>query len=149
MKEFLSKINGLSRFLNIIAGISLTFLMLLTVMDVILRALRSPICGDLRIGGLFRGHCYRICRASNLLGEGTYLCRFFHFKVFAKGKKYFQYYYAMSGDGLILPDRLESYQIWNGSPKIGRGLAYLTDAFLPGCLRGRNLLLCTVSGIDL
>jgi TRAP-type C4-dicarboxylate transport system permease small subunit len=45
MKEFLSKINGLSRFLNIIAGISLTFLMLLTVMDVILRALRSPIVG--------------------------------------------------------------------------------------------------------
>jgi len=45
MKGFLSKINGLSRFLNIIAGISLTFLMLLTVMDVILRALRSPIVG--------------------------------------------------------------------------------------------------------
>jgi len=45
MKGFLSKINGLSRFLNIIAGISLTFLMLLTVMDVILRTLRSPIVG--------------------------------------------------------------------------------------------------------
>jgi TRAP-type C4-dicarboxylate transport system permease small subunit len=45
MKGFLSKINGLSRFLNIIAGISLTFLMLLTVMDVILRSLRRPIVG--------------------------------------------------------------------------------------------------------
>ena len=45
MKGFLSKINGLSRFLNIIAGISLTFLMLLTVMDVILRSLKSPIVG--------------------------------------------------------------------------------------------------------
>jgi len=45
MKGFLSKINGLSRLLNIIAGISLTFLMLLTVMDVILRSLRSPIVG--------------------------------------------------------------------------------------------------------
>ncbi len=45
MKGFLSKIEGLSRFLNIIAGISLTFLMLLTVMDVILRALRTPIVG--------------------------------------------------------------------------------------------------------
>jgi TRAP-type C4-dicarboxylate transport system permease small subunit len=45
MKGFLSKIERLSRFLNIIAGISLTFLMLLTVMDVILRALRSPIVG--------------------------------------------------------------------------------------------------------
>jgi len=45
MKGFLSKINGLSRFLNIIAGISLTFLMLLTVMDVILRSMRRPIVG--------------------------------------------------------------------------------------------------------
>jgi TRAP-type C4-dicarboxylate transport system permease small subunit len=45
MKGFLGKINGLSRFLNIIAGISLTFLMLLTVMDVILRSMRRPIVG--------------------------------------------------------------------------------------------------------
>jgi TRAP-type C4-dicarboxylate transport system permease small subunit len=45
MKGFLEKIKGLSRFLNIIAGISLTFLMLLTVMDVILRSLKSPIVG--------------------------------------------------------------------------------------------------------
>ena len=45
MKGFLDKIRGLSRFLNIIAGISLTFLMLLTVMDVILRALKKPIVG--------------------------------------------------------------------------------------------------------
>lgn len=45
MKGLLSKINGLSRFFNIIAGISLTFLMLLTVMDVILRSLKKPIVG--------------------------------------------------------------------------------------------------------
>ena len=45
MKGFLDKIRGLSRFLNIIAGISLTFLMVLTVTDVILRTLRRPIVG--------------------------------------------------------------------------------------------------------
>jgi TRAP-type C4-dicarboxylate transport system permease small subunit len=45
MKGFSEKIKGLSRFLNIIAGISLTFLMLLTVMDVILRSLKRPIVG--------------------------------------------------------------------------------------------------------
>ncbi len=45
MKGFLNRIRGLSRFLNIIAGISLTFLMLLTVMDVILRTLKRPIVG--------------------------------------------------------------------------------------------------------
>jgi len=45
MKGFLDKVRGLSRFLNVIAGISLTFLMLLTVMDVILRSLKRPIVG--------------------------------------------------------------------------------------------------------
>ena len=45
MKGFLSKVRGLSRFLNIIAGISLTFLMFLTVMDVVLRTLKRPIVG--------------------------------------------------------------------------------------------------------
>ncbi len=45
MKGFLDKIRVLSRFLNVIAGFSLTFLMLLTVMDVILRTLKKPIVG--------------------------------------------------------------------------------------------------------
>jgi hypothetical protein len=45
MKGFLSKVRGLSGFLNIIAGISLTFVMLLTVMDVVLRTLKRPIVG--------------------------------------------------------------------------------------------------------
>jgi TRAP-type C4-dicarboxylate transport system permease small subunit len=45
MSGFLNKVNGLSRFFNVIAGISLTFLMFLTVMDVILRALKMPIVG--------------------------------------------------------------------------------------------------------
>jgi TRAP-type C4-dicarboxylate transport system permease small subunit len=45
MGGFSSKIKGLSRFLNIIAGISLTFLMLLTVLDVILRSFRRPVVG--------------------------------------------------------------------------------------------------------
>jgi TRAP-type C4-dicarboxylate transport system permease small subunit len=45
MRAFLNGTRALSRFLNIIAGVSLTFLMLLTVMDVILRGLRIPIVG--------------------------------------------------------------------------------------------------------
>jgi TRAP-type C4-dicarboxylate transport system permease small subunit len=45
MNGFLNKIKGLSGVFNVIAGISLTFLMLLTVMDVILRALKRPIVG--------------------------------------------------------------------------------------------------------
>ena len=45
MEGFLKTINGISRFLNIIAGISLTFLMLLTIADVILRGFRNPVPG--------------------------------------------------------------------------------------------------------
>jgi len=45
MKGFLNQIFKLSRFLNIIAGITLTFMMLQTVSDVILRFMRKPIVG--------------------------------------------------------------------------------------------------------
>ncbi len=45
MATFLRTIDGISRFFNVIAGISLTFLMLLTVMDVILRTFKRPIVG--------------------------------------------------------------------------------------------------------
>jgi TRAP-type C4-dicarboxylate transport system permease small subunit len=45
MEVFLKTINGISRFLNIIAGISLTFLMLLTIADVVLRGFKSPVPG--------------------------------------------------------------------------------------------------------
>ena len=45
MKGFLSGVEKISKFLNIIAGISLTFLMLLTIADVILRQFRMPVVG--------------------------------------------------------------------------------------------------------
>jgi len=45
MKGFKNTVNGISRFLNVIAGMSLTFLMLLTISDVILRFFKRPIVG--------------------------------------------------------------------------------------------------------
>ena len=45
MKGFLNRIHRLSRFSNVIAGISLIFIMLLTVADVILRYFQRPIMG--------------------------------------------------------------------------------------------------------
>ncbi len=45
MGGFLKSINGVSRFLNAIAGISLTFLMLLTIADVVLRLFGKPVVG--------------------------------------------------------------------------------------------------------
>ena len=49
MEGFLKTINGISRFFNIIAGISLTSLMLLTIMDVILRGFKSPVPGTYEV----------------------------------------------------------------------------------------------------
>ncbi len=45
MKGLLEKTYQLTRFINVIAGISLTFLMLLTIADIILRLFKRPIVG--------------------------------------------------------------------------------------------------------
>ena len=45
MEGFLGKIKWISQILNVIAGISLTFLMLLTIADVILRLFKKPVVG--------------------------------------------------------------------------------------------------------
>lgn len=45
MEGFLNKFRGFTSLLNIIAGITLTFMMSVTVADVILRSLRRPIVG--------------------------------------------------------------------------------------------------------
>jgi len=52
MEGFSSKIKELSRFLNIIAGIALTFMMVLTVADVILRYFKRPIVGTYELVAL-------------------------------------------------------------------------------------------------
>lgn len=52
MEGFLSKVKGISRFLNLIAGISLSFLMFLTIADVILRFFRKPIVGTYELVAL-------------------------------------------------------------------------------------------------
>ena len=45
MKGFLNAVKGICTFLNVIAGTSLTFLMLLTISDVALRFFKMPISG--------------------------------------------------------------------------------------------------------
>lgn len=45
MDRLLNGVGRLSRFINIIAGLAITFIMFLTVLDVILRSFRRPIVG--------------------------------------------------------------------------------------------------------
>jgi len=49
MGQFLDKVWKLSRLINFIGGISLAFIMFLTVADIILRSLRRPIIGTYEI----------------------------------------------------------------------------------------------------
>ena len=45
MQWLVNKAHGLSKALNVLAGIAITFIMFLTVLDVILRSFRRPITG--------------------------------------------------------------------------------------------------------
>ncbi len=45
MERLLNGVGRLSRWINVIAGVAITFIMLLTVLDVILRYFRRPIVG--------------------------------------------------------------------------------------------------------
>jgi TRAP-type C4-dicarboxylate transport system permease small subunit len=45
LERLLNEVGRLSRFINVIAGVAITFIMFLTVLDVILRYFRRPIIG--------------------------------------------------------------------------------------------------------
>jgi TRAP-type C4-dicarboxylate transport system permease small subunit len=45
MQWLITKVHGLSKALNLVAGIAITFIMFITVLDVILRSFRRPITG--------------------------------------------------------------------------------------------------------
>jgi len=61
MKGFLNTVFGASRLLNVFAGIALTFLMLLTTCDIILRLFKRPIVGTYELvafsGAVAIGFC--------------------------------------------------------------------------------------------
>ena len=52
MERLLNSVGRLSRLINVIAGMAITFMMLLTVLDVILRSFRRPIVGTYELVAL-------------------------------------------------------------------------------------------------
>lgn len=52
MREFVKTVTAISRYLNVIAGISLILLMLLTIVDVVLRGFGKPIVGTYELVAL-------------------------------------------------------------------------------------------------
>ena len=142
----MNTVNWISRFLNVIAGVALTFLMCLTIARRHFKIFQEACRRHLRTGGFFRGCGDRIFHASDLLGEAAYLCRFFNFEVLPEDEKYLQHRYEMSGDRAVLTCGLEHVEICDGSSQIRRGFSHPADAFLSYCLRSGDLLLCPVPG---
>ena len=144
MEGFLKTINGISRFLNIIAGISLTFLMLLTITDVILRGFKSPVPGTYEVVAFAGAVVIGFSMPLTSWLRGHIFVDFFILKFSQKGRDIFNIATRCRGDSIIFPDRLEPDQICNGSAKIRRGLPYLTNAVLPSRLWSGSMLFCPV-----
>ena len=149
MKGFLSKVQGLSRFLNVIAGISLTFLMFLTVMDVILRTLKRPIVGTYELVAFSGAVVIGFALPLTSWMRGHIYVDFFTQKFQKPVRNIFNIATRCSGDCPILSDRLESHEIWDGSSEIRRSLSHPADAFLSGGIWRWRLLFRSVSGHDL
>ena len=112
MEGLLKTTNRISRFLNVIAGVSLTFLMLLTITDVILRGFKRPVVGTYELVAFAGAVAIGFSMPLTSWLRGTYFCGFFYFKVFPKGEKRVQYCLKGRCDHIIYSHRLEPDQIW-------------------------------------
>jgi TRAP-type C4-dicarboxylate transport system permease small subunit len=89
MTGLLDKVKGISRFLNVIAGISLTFLMLLTVSDVILRFFKRPIVGTYELVAFSGAIVIGFSLPLTSLMRGNIFVDFFILKFSKKGQDIF------------------------------------------------------------
>jgi TRAP-type C4-dicarboxylate transport system permease small subunit len=87
VKNLSDGLRWISRFLNAVAGISLTFMMLLTVADVLLRAGRHPIVGTFEISALCLGLVIAFGIPQVSLDRGHVYMEFLLVKLPAVGRK--------------------------------------------------------------
>ena len=142
----------LSRVMQVVAGVFLVFMMLLTTFDVILRIFSRPIIGTYEMVALVRRDSYRVLSAYHLLGEGTDIRRFLLSEVPKERTRYFQLrdedhvYRALPLHGL------EPAEDGHGYVQVRGGFADTAASFLSRCLRNRFCLLragfCLDSGHD-
>ena len=107
MEGFLKTINGISRFLNVIAGISLTFLMLLTIADVILRGFKRPVPGTYELVAFSGAVVIGFSMPLTSWVRGHIFVDFFILKFSQKVRNIFNIATRCRGDHVIFPDRLE------------------------------------------
>ncbi len=149
MKGFLSGVEKISKFLNVIAGISLIFLMLLTIIDVILRTriFKSPVVGTYELVA-FSG--------AVVIGFSMPLTSFIRQHIFVdffilKFSQRVRNAFNIATRGLVMALFLlvgwNLFKYARDLQKSGEVSLTLQMPFLSGCLRGRGLLLYPVLGI--
>ena len=102
MNGFLQMVFRLSKWANTLAGITLTVLMLITVTDVILRSLGSPIVGIFELVAFFGAIVIGFCLPFTSWVRGHIYVDFFVMKLPAKGRSAVHLATRCMGMGLFL-----------------------------------------------
>ncbi len=123
MKRFLHTMFRITLFMNVIAGIALTFIILLTVCDVVLRALGKPITGAYEIVAMAGGVVIGFVTPFTSWVRGHIFMDFVLDKLSSHAKSAFEIATRCVGIGLFL---MISWNVF----KIGRNL-YTVDEVTP------------------
>ena len=89
MDRIENKVQALSKFINVIAGIALTFMMLLTVTDVILRSFRMALVGTYELVAFSGAVVIGFAVPLTTLLKGNVLVDFFIMKFSTRGRNIF------------------------------------------------------------
>ncbi len=127
--------------LNVIASAALTFMMFLTVADIVCRALGHPLVGTYEVVSLALALVigFGIPRVS--LDKSHVYMEIVLEKLGTKAKAVFNTFTRRHLPLPFPPDRLQPVQRRRRVPRIRRGLSYDQAPLLPDSLRGGGLLL--------
>jgi TRAP-type C4-dicarboxylate transport system permease small subunit len=101
MEWITKKTEGLSQLLNIVAGIALTFMMLITVLDVILRYFRMPIVGTYELVALSGGLVVGFSLPLTTFSKGQVIVDFFVMRFSPKRRAVFHVVTRVMGIALF------------------------------------------------
>ena len=138
LSKFLTAIN---KVLNVIGGTALTFMMFLTVADVILRATGHPILGTYEIVGLALALVIGFGIPKVSMDRGHVYMEFLIEKCPKGWKNIFNTFTPAPLHLSLHHHRLQSLQRRERVPHVGGSLPHLKAPLLPRCLRGGGLLL--------
>ncbi|MCK7469056.1 MAG: TRAP transporter small permease [Desulfosudis oleivorans] len=140
----LNSVGRLSGFINVIAGIAITFIMFLTVLDVILRSFRRPIVGTYELVAFSGAVVVGFAIPLTSWMRGHIYVDFFTGKLPKTARIRFQRDHPLHGDRPVFPHRVEPDQGGHGPAAIRGSVADPAAAVLPRRLRRGRFLLRSV-----